>query len=359
MQSLSQVSFTLQEWLAITGVVQTVFILVYMFFRVKEWRQASVAFGYFLMLGLFFALQFSLKIGQAQDYIHLGLWLTWSFGPPLSALLVLQVTDPAHPLPKKSFFILGLVPLSALVATVFARVTGVCDGALMSCDRYLLLLYWLSAISGALAMLGIWYNREVFVPLKRMRGGHERYWLVLTLIVANTGAALLNFLFSTGAINQEQSDVLRATLGILFAYLVMTTLFRIYPLPLSMNTTARLLTQSLSKEEQEIATRIKGLLDVEKVYQEANYGRAELAREIEVSESVLSRIINIAFGKTVPQILGEYRVEDAKRLLRDPEIPVHIVAQESGFNSLASFNRIFRDLTGESPTSWREKELKQ
>jgi AraC-like DNA-binding protein len=357
MQSFFDISLTLKEWLAITGFAQSVFILVYMSLRVNVWRQAYISFAYFFFLAVFFALQFALKMGEYADQMELLIWLAWSAGPPLSYLLVLQVTDPGHAPPRKSFLILLLIPASVMVALMFASVTQSCDDALLGCGKFLSLLYWASAIAGALSMLAIWTNRQVFAPLRRMRGGHERYWLILSLVMANTGAALLNFLFSTGSLNQAQMDILRALVGILFAYLAMTTLFRVYPLPLSLAAAGRLLPQNLSREDLLLVERVRHMLDAEKVYQEPSYGRAELARELKISESVLSRVINTAFGRTVPQLLGEYRVEDAKRLLLDPAIAVNIVAQEAGFNSLASFNRVFRELTGEAPSQWREREL--
>ena len=44
-----------------------------------------------------------------------------------------------------------------------------------------------------------------------------------------------------------------------------------------------------------------------------------------------------------------------KRLLANPQIRISEIAYEVGFNSLTHFNRMFRKMTGESPTAYREK----
>src|SRR5262249_27503868 len=91
-----------------------------------------------------------------------------------------------------------------------------------------------------------------------------------------------------------------------------------------------------------------------KLYHEPTFSRADLARELHVSENTLSRVINVAFGKSFPRLLNEFRVDDAKRMLHSHDIPIQIIATEVGFNSLASFNRAFRELTSITPSQYRQ-----
>jgi len=89
------------------------------------------------------------------------------------------------------------------------------------------------------------------------------------------------------------------------------------------------------------------------VYQEPTYSRSDLARELNVAETAISRVINIYFGKSFPQVLNERRIVDAQRLLRETPAPVKQVAEEVGFNSMATFNRVFREAVGHTPTEFR------
>ena len=50
------------------------------------------------------------------------------------------------------------------------------------------------------------------------------------------------------------------------------------------------------------------------------------------------------------------RIERAIALLRDTDLPVTEVAYQTGWNSLGTFGRIFRDITGESPGELRTRE---
>ncbi len=78
------------------------------------------------------------------------------------------------------------------------------------------------------------------------------------------------------------------------------------------------------------------------------------ARELDVSENVLSRVVNGAFTKCFRKLLNDHRVEEATLLLRDTDMQVTQIAFDVGFNSLASFNRVFKETTGPSPTEYRE-----
>lgn len=200
-------------------------------------------------------------------------------------------------------------------------------------------------------MLGLFIHSGLFSKLWNVKGARERYWLIMTFIAANVLHVIVDLLLSTGRIGLPDADALQATLGIAFAYLAMTTLFRVYPLPVQLNAVSR--ARTLSAEDKKVADAVKKLMELDKVYHEHNFSRADLAREVGTSENTLSRAINRAFGKSFPRLLNEFRVEDAKRMLHDPSIPIQILAFEVGFNSLASFNRVFREVTGQTPSHYR------
>ena len=340
--------------MTLTGLAQCLFILVYMCFRVRNLRQAAVAISYFLCLACAFGLQFALRLEDFEGPIRLALWLAGALSVVICYLLVLQVMSPQTVRERKHALILISVPLTLAAAFLVSYFERSCAAApTMICPRFLESLYWLWSMTGALCMLALISQRHVFRRAAGEKGYKERYWLVMTLIAANVMRVVVNLLQSTGNVSLDDADALHAALGIAFAYLATTTLFRVYPLPVQLNTTAGV--AALSVEEQEIAARVKGLMEREKLYQEQTFSRADLARELSVSENTLSRVINIAFGKSFPRLLNEYRISDAKNLLKNHEIPIHTLAYESGFNSLASFNRVFREICGETPTQFRAR----
>jgi len=75
-----------------------------------------------------------------------------------------------------------------------------------------------------------------------------------------------------------------------------------------------------------------------------------------VSEAHFARSFKQAFGLPPHRYLLTRRIERAKALLRDTDLAVTEIAFQTGWNSLGTFGRIFRDITGESPSELRARE---
>ena len=81
-----------------------------------------------------------------------------------------------------------------------------------------------------------------------------------------------------------------------------------------------------------------------------------LARVSRVSEAHFARSFKDAFGLPPHRYLLTRRIERAKALLRDTDLPITDIAFQTGWKSLGTFGRIFRDVTGESPGDLRARE---
>ena len=75
-----------------------------------------------------------------------------------------------------------------------------------------------------------------------------------------------------------------------------------------------------------------------------------------VSEAHFARSFKDAFGLPPHRYLLTRRIEKATTLLRDTDLPILDIALQTGWNSLGTFGRTFRDITGESPSEWRTRE---
>lgn len=358
---IAQKTFTLAEWLTLTGFAQCLLILTYMGFRLgaNQILQAALPLTYFFSLAAGFALQFALRLEDLPAHFGLWLWLAWAMGPPLSFLLILQIAN-AGQMPRiRNFSVLALVPL-ALGATLLAsKEAEFCEKTLVGCDRFYDWLYLSGMAAGAVSLLGLWLHKGIFEKLRHGKSGRERYWLVILLIVMNLFLLVIHFLRFSPWLDALETDMLRSALGLAFAYLASTALFRIYPPPVQLSKARKPEIDDLDDAEKALARRIYDLMTLDKLYHEPAFSRADLARELQVPENTVSRIINAAFGKSFPQLLNEYRVEDAKRMLDTSDAQIKIVAMEVGFNSLASFNRVFKDVTGIAPSSWRNEKPRE
>jgi AraC-like DNA-binding protein len=74
-----------------------------------------------------------------------------------------------------------------------------------------------------------------------------------------------------------------------------------------------------------------------------------------VSEAHFARSFKRAFGVPPHRYLLTRRVERATALLRDSDLPITEIAFVTGWESLGTFGRTFRDVTGESPSALRER----
>ena len=78
-----------------------------------------------------------------------------------------------------------------------------------------------------------------------------------------------------------------------------------------------------------------------------------LARVSGVSEAHFARSFKQAFGVPPHRYLLTRRIERATALLRDTDLSITEIAFQTGWESLGTFGRTFRDVTGESPSTFR------
>jgi AraC-like DNA-binding protein len=84
----------------------------------------------------------------------------------------------------------------------------------------------------------------------------------------------------------------------------------------------------------------------------------DAAREIGYDYHYLSNLLQKSLHTTFRTLLNEYRISHAQNLLLTGEGTVAAVAAECGYDSLCSFNRNFKAITGKTPTEYRERKAK-
>jgi AraC-like DNA-binding protein len=115
---------------------------------------------------------------------------------------------------------------------------------------------------------------------------------------------------------------------------------------------------SLAPEDVETAVqRLSYIFQVEKIYRSARLSLDSLAERLGLQSHQLSAIVNSRLGRSFTEIVSDYRVEEVKKRLSDPTEKANIlnIAYDAGFGTKASFNRIFKDRTGLTPSEFRRK----
>ncbi|MGC8824365.1 MAG: helix-turn-helix domain-containing protein [Bacteroidales bacterium] len=108
---------------------------------------------------------------------------------------------------------------------------------------------------------------------------------------------------------------------------------------------------------REIESKLYWAMEEEKVYLNPQLNLQGLAKKIGISSSMLSHVLNIYFNTSFCDFLNRYRVRAVIEKLQNPyynRFNIVVLAYESGFNSKASFHRIFKNFTGKTPTEYKK-----
>lgn len=88
---------------------------------------------------------------------------------------------------------------------------------------------------------------------------------------------------------------------------------------------------------------------------------ADLAKSVELSEHIVSQVINEQAGMSFSDFVNQFRVEKVKQLLADPKyshLTLESIGMEAGFNSKASFYSAFKRLVGITPGEFQKSSIK-
>ena len=111
-----------------------------------------------------------------------------------------------------------------------------------------------------------------------------------------------------------------------------------------------------SEASADLMERIYQVMEAQKLYQDSNLKVTDLAAALGTNRRSVSDCINSQKGCTFTQFVNIYRVEHAKRVMRqNPGKKVTDIYLESGFANEGSFFRTFKVITGMTPKEWLSK----
>ena len=93
-----------------------------------------------------------------------------------------------------------------------------------------------------------------------------------------------------------------------------------------------------------------------KPYLDAELSLEDLAKQTGIPKHHITQTLNDKMEKSFYQFINEYRIDEAKRKLKNDkeEVSMLSLAFDVGFNSKSSFNNNFKKLTGHTPSSYRK-----
>lgn len=107
-------------------------------------------------------------------------------------------------------------------------------------------------------------------------------------------------------------------------------------------------------EKQKILNQLKALMENEKPYLRTDLKIGELADRLEITSNTLSQVINELLQMNFNNLVNTYRVDAIKENIHDERRSLYGIALDHGFKSKSAFNRIFKEMTGLTPSGYKK-----
>lgn len=111
-------------------------------------------------------------------------------------------------------------------------------------------------------------------------------------------------------------------------------------------------------QQKELVERLVQFMEENKPYLESHITVERLANKLNVSPKLLSSTINSQLHVNFFELIGNYRVAEAKKRLVDSELrqkPISEIMKSCGFNSKSVFNQAFKKSVGVTPSHYRQQ----
>jgi len=106
---------------------------------------------------------------------------------------------------------------------------------------------------------------------------------------------------------------------------------------------------------EKIQSDLENYMSTQRAYKNPQITINEIAIQLDIPRHYITQVLNERLNKNFFTWINDYRIDDAKRKLRDEKyshLSILGIAYNSGFNSKSSFNSIFKKSTGQTPSQF-------
>jgi AraC-like DNA-binding protein len=110
-----------------------------------------------------------------------------------------------------------------------------------------------------------------------------------------------------------------------------------------------------NKDVSDLVNKIRKYMVIEKPYLDRELSIYDLSNQLKISKHALSEVINEHMGMNFYNLVNEYRIKEVKERMKSEDyrqLTILAIAYDSGFNSKSSFNTIFKEKTGQTPSEY-------
>ncbi len=316
--------------------------------------------------------------------IYIKLWwlspffnsLFYSFGP-LLYMYIKSLTTPQFQLSKKYFLHMIPMALSLLYySSIFFLPSKMHQNFLYETYFEINLISYISmfiSLSQVLFYIILCFRlfrmhskniRKSYSELGNVSLIWIRHLVVLIIAIWITAVGLQSFL-PEELIKTKMDDAITFFLLSLFIFTIgyrglsQPEIFDLHPEKMtSENRAVKYEKTGLSIEKSiEVKNRLLLMMNESKPFTEPALTLPQLSNMMGLTIHQLSQVINDNMGQNFYRFINNYRVNEAKERLENSnsvDDKLVKIAFDSGFNSLSTFNRVFKDISGESPSQFRK-----
>ena len=319
-------------------------------------KRSKVPYDWFL-LSFFLCMNISdfyeiVQPGKDLSLVHLSII---AISPALIAFHILHILQ--HKI--KSHYYLAFLPAAL---TILAVLYGLLDHAFFEGVVFRILLF-------AIILFFVVTGGIILVLSVNAKVGSKQFlkrkWAILlsSVYLINFGIAVI----LGGAMddnNQSEYQVLNVVVDVvslLSSLLVLIQGYRygiLYPTASTnaLKSTVQLNTQS-NDSDQKRFSRIEKLILEESLYLDGALTIAKVSQKTGINQKYISRAVNSIKGVSFTQYINALRIEHLTEKLNDKaysSYSIEALANESGFNTISSFNRVFKSIYGVTPSQYRQ-----
>lgn len=269
-------------------------------------------------------------------YIHLPLYMApREFKVHLLSNFIL-VDNPAASFSWDPYFLISILQIPHLLIYTYMtwkllnQYEEKINGRLLTVEK--IKLGWLRKLTGGFGGLwGIWFLYTIAILFG------ARYYLELDFLVSG---AIGFMIYAIGYTTFQHPEIISDGL--------------------IMKHSPKYEKSALTAERAENYSRkLSVIMKTEKLFTQSDLKLQDLAKRLSISPHHLSQILNERLQQNFYDFINQYRIEEAKSCLTDPEKKhrtILEIAFDVGFNNKASFNSAFKKYVGQTPSQFKKSQ---
>lgn len=186
--------------------------------------------------------------------------------------------------------------------------------------------------------------------------GHTTKWFLIIAFMTLTDMIFWFMPALSGVKSYWLGSIYTFSMAVTWAFFASCVIKQKEPSTENIVDTAKTDSSADGKTEESIsnlAVSLQKLMEEKKIYLHSDLTIESIAKALNTNSTYVSRCLHDELGTSFYEYINGKRIDHSKTLLSGTNEKIESIAIQSGFNSSRAFLRVFKQITGETPTSWR------